>query len=74
VNGKPVPSTDNLFWAGYSRLVYLPSTIGPIGILRSGLPGGYQAVAASGCDRAAIAFGRFVEEDIGGFVPPPRSE
>jgi amidase len=71
VNDRPVPSTDNLFWAGYSGLVYLPSTVGPIGCLRSGLPVGYQAIAASGRDRTAIAFSRFVEREIAGFVPPP---
>jgi amidase len=74
VNGRPVPSTDNLFWAGYSCLVYLPSTVGPIGILGSGLPVGYQAIAASGRDRTAIAFSRFVEREIGGFTPPPGFE
>jgi Amidase len=36
VNGKPVPSTTNLFWAGYSSLVYLPSTVGPVGFTGSG--------------------------------------
>jgi amidase len=71
VNGKDVPATDNLFWAGYSGLVYLPSTVGPAGVLRSGLPVGYQAIAASGGDRTAIAFSRFIEREIAGFVPPP---
>ena len=71
VNGKHMPATDNLFWAGYSGLVYLPSTVGPAGVLRSGLPVGYQAIAASGGDRTATAFSRFVEREIAGFVPPP---
>jgi amidase len=71
VNGRSVASTDNLFWMGYPAVVYLPSTVGPAGILGSGLPAGYQAIAASGRDRTAIAFSRFVEREIGGFVPPP---
>jgi amidase len=71
VNGKSVPSTDNLFWQGYSGVVHLPSTVGPAGVLGSGLPVAYQAIAASGHDRTAIAFSRFVEREIGGFVPPP---
>jgi amidase len=71
INGRPVPSTDNLFWSSYAALAYLPSTVGPAGILGSGLPAGYQAIAASGRDRTAIAFSRFVEREIGGFVPPP---
>ena len=72
VDGKPIASTDQLFWAGYSSLVYLPSTVGPAGLTRSGLPAGYQAIAASGRDKTATAFSRFVEKEIAGFVPPPR--
>jgi amidase len=71
VNGKQVASTDQLFWAGYSSLVYLPSTVGPAGLTKSGLPVGYQAIAASGRDKTAIAFSRLAEEEIVGFVPPP---
>ena len=74
VNGRTVPWTNNLFWSGYPGLVYLPSTVGPAGVLESGLPVGYQAIAASGRDRTAIAFSRFVEEEIGGFAPPPGFE
>jgi amidase len=69
-----VPTTDQLFWAGYSGVVYLPSTVGPAGLTSSGLPVGYQAIAASGCDKTATAFSRLVEREIGGFVPPPDFE
>src|SRR5262249_36114753 len=69
VNGKSFPSTNHLFWVGYSSLVYLPSTVGPAGMIGSGLPVGYQAIAASGRDRTAIALSRFIEKDIIGFVP-----
>jgi amidase len=74
VNGKPQPTTTQLFWAGYSGVVYLPSTIGPAGLTKSGLPVGYQAIARHGHDKTAIAFSRFVEREIGGFVPPPGYE
>lgn len=70
INNASVPTTDQLFWAGYSGVVYLPSTVGPAGLTRSGLPVGYQAVAAHGRDKTAIAFSRFVENEIGGFIPP----
>jgi amidase len=70
VNGHRVPTTDQLFWAGYSGVVYLPSTVGPAGLTRSGLPVGYQAIAAHGRDKTAIAFSRLVEREIGGFIPP----
>ena len=71
VNNKRVPPTDQLFWAGYSGVVYLPSTVGPSGITPSGLPTGYQAVARQGHDKTSIAFARLVEEAFGGFTPPP---
>jgi amidase len=71
VNNKRAPPTDQLFWAGYSGLVYLPSTVGPAGITPSRLPTGYQAIAAQGRDKTSIAFARLVERDIGGFEPPP---
>lgn len=74
VNNKRVPTTDQLFWAGYSGVVYLPSTVGPAGLTKSGLPVGYQAIAASGRDKWATAFSRFVEREIGGFVAPPGYE
>jgi amidase len=70
VNNKPVSPTDQLFWAGYSGVVYLPSTVGPAGITPSGLPTGYQAVAALGRDKTSIAFARLVEKAFGGFEPP----
>ena len=71
VNGNPVASTDQLFWAGYASLVYLPATVGPAGLTKSGLPVGYQAIAASGRDKTATAFSRFVEKEIVSFIPPP---
>ena len=74
VDNRAVATTDQLFWAGYSGVVYLPSTVGPAGLTRSGLPVGYQAIAASGRDKTAIAFSRLVEREIGGFVPPPGYE
>ena len=74
VNGSRVPTTDQLFWAGYSGVVYLPSVVGPAGLTRSGLPVGYQAIAAGGRDKWATAFARLVEREIGGFTPPPGFE
>ncbi len=71
VNDKRVAATDQLFWAGYSGLVYLPSTVGPAGITPSGLPTGYQAIAAQGRDKTSIAFAKLVERNFGGFEPPP---
>ncbi len=74
VNNKQVPTTDQLFWAGYSGVLYLPSTVGPAGLTTAGLPVGYQAIAAGGRDKWATAFSRFVEREIVGFTPPPGYE
>jgi len=71
VNNKRVPPTDQLFWAGYSGVVLLPSTVGPAGIMPSGLPVGYQAIAAQGRDKTSLAFAKLVEKAFGGFTPPP---
>jgi len=37
-NGRREPTTDQLFWAGISGLVYLPASVAPVGLTRSGLP------------------------------------
>jgi amidase len=71
VNGKEASPTDQFFWAGYAGLVYLPSTVGPAGLTRSGLPVGYQAITAQGRDKTSIAFAKLVERAFGGFTPPP---
>ena len=70
VNGKPEPAVDQLFWAGYSGLCYLPSTVAPAGFTAAGLPVGLQIVAAHLADRTAIHFARLMRDTIGGFLPP----
>ncbi len=71
VNGAPVPTTDQLFWAGFSGLVYLPSTVAPIGLTAEGLPVGVQIVGPQYGDRLCILFARLIEREYQGFVPPP---
>ena len=71
VDGEPVPTTDQLFWAGFSGLVYLPSTVAPIGLTADGLPVGVQIVGPQYGDRLCIQFARLIERDYQGFVAPP---
>ncbi len=71
VNGRPESTMDQLFWAGISSLVYLPSTVVPAGLSRAGLPMGVQIIADHLQDLAAIDFARLLGQEIGGFVPPP---
>jgi amidase len=71
VNGKRVPTTDQLFWAGYSCVSYLPASVAPIGLTKSGLPVGVQIVGPQYRDRDCIEFARLLEREYFAFVPPP---
>jgi len=70
VNGKRVPTTDQLFWAGYSGLTFLPSTVAPAGFTPSGLPVGVQIIGAQYMDRQCIELARMLEREFQPFVPP----
>jgi amidase len=71
VNGKRVPTTDQLFWAGYSGCFYLPSTVAPMGLTAQGLPAGVQIITRQYGDMTSIRFAELLEKEFGGFVPPP---
>jgi amidase len=70
VNGKRVPTTDQLFWAGYSCVAFLPASVAPAGFTRSGLPVGVQIVGAQYQDRQCIQLARMLEAEFQPFVPP----
>ena len=72
VNGEPQSAVDQLFWAGMSGVVLLPSTVAPAGLTRSGLPCGVQIVGAAMHDLRTIDFARLLADEIGGFQAPPR--
>ena len=74
INGKDVPTTDQLFWAGYSGMVLLPATAAPCGFTPAGLPVGVQIVAPQYGDRTSIHFARLLEREFQAFVPPPGYE
>ncbi|MBL8791415.1 MAG: amidase [Rhizobiales bacterium] len=71
VNGKQVSTIDQRFWAGYSGNFYLPSTIAPIGLTPAGLPVGVQIIARAYNDLSALRVAEWIEEEFGGFAPPP---
>ncbi len=71
VNGEDQSTMDQLFWAGFSCGVYLPATVAPAGLTRSGLPCGLQIVAAHARDYESIAFAAFMERELGGYMTPP---
>lgn len=73
--GKILPGStkreEPLFWALWPGVAYLPSTIAPTGLTRSGLPCGIQIVAPHGQDALSIQFAALVEQVLGGFRPAP---
>jgi amidase len=70
VNGKEQPSTTQMFWAGYSGMAYLPSTVAPAGFSPERLPIGVQIVGPQYGDLCTLAAARFLEENLQGFTPP----
>jgi amidase len=71
VNGKPEDTNAQLFWAGISGVVLLPSTVTPLGLNKAGLPLGVQIIGDHLQDLTTIDAARLVVEQIGGFIPPP---
>lgn len=72
VNGKPVSVIDQMFWAGYPGVVYLPATVAPAGLGAStGLPLGVQIVGPFGGDRSTIRFAQLLAKEWHGYTPPP---
>lgn len=71
VNGKRVPTTDQLFWAGYSGGYYLPSTVAPMGLTAQKLPAGVQIITRQYGDYTSIRFAELLEKEYCGFMPPP---
>jgi amidase len=71
VNGKRMPVTDHLFWAGYTGVSFLPSSAAPCGFTPSRLPVGVQIVGPQYGDLTCLAFARLLEREFQPFVPPP---
>lgn len=71
VNGRPQPSTQSLFWAGYPGLVGLPATVFPLTQSPEGLPIGAQVIGPVFGDPVCLRFARFLEEHWRAFMPPP---
>jgi amidase len=71
VNGKPQPSTTQMFWAGYPGMAYLPSTVAPIGFAEGNLPVGVQIVGPQYGDLTTLAFAQLIEREYHAFVAPP---
>ena len=71
IDNSREPVTDQLFWAGLPGVVYLPATVAPAGLTRSGLPVGLQIIAGYLEDRTGLEFARLMERELGGYRVPP---
>jgi amidase len=70
VNGQPQPTTTQLFWAGLSGMVYLPSTVAPVAFTDERLPIGVQIIGPQYSDLQCIAAAKFLERELQPFVAP----
>ena len=61
---------DELFWAGLTGMVYLPSTVIPAGLGGDGLPIGVQIVGPYLEDWTPLQLACQIERLAGGFIPP----
>jgi len=71
VNNKKVPVVDQIFWAGYTGLTYLPASAAPIGQTAEGLPIGVQIIGPQYGDYDCIQFAKLLEKEYRSFEPPP---
>lgn len=71
INGHAQRLTNQMFWAGFSGVAYLPSSIAPLGLTAEGLPVGVQIIGQQYHDLTCIHFARLLEQHYQAFAPPP---
>jgi amidase len=71
IDGKDYVYPDQLAWPGIATLPGLPATAIPLGLSREGLPVGVQIVGPWLEDRTPLKLAELIEQEFGGFVPPP---
>lgn len=71
IDGKAVDYDDQVVWAAVATSMGFPATIAPIGRSADGLPIGVQIIGAYLNDLTTIAFAGHIEQEFGGFAPPP---
>jgi amidase len=70
VKGRPTSPADPTFWGAFTTVAYLPSTVAPAGLTKSGLPVGVQIVGPAYGDLMCIEVARQLERGFYGFVAP----
>jgi len=71
IDGEDFSYPDQLVWPGIATLPGLPSTAIPLGLNAQGLPLGVQIVGPYLEDRTPLKLAELIEQEFGGFVPPP---
>jgi amidase len=72
INGQKVPYLRMSAYPSLATLCGQPATAFPAGQTRSGLPIGLQAIGPYLEDRTTIRFAQLLEQEFGGFRPPPQ--
>jgi amidase len=71
VGDLELPHVTFISWCGLVGMSFLPSTVVPVGFTDDGRPVGIQVVADFLQDRTALAAAARIEQELGGFTPPP---
>lgn len=70
VKGRQTSPADPTFWGALATGAYLPATVAPAGLSRSGQPVGVQIMGPAYGDLTCIAVAERLEREFQGFVPP----
>ncbi|XP_076687205.1 fatty-acid amide hydrolase 2-B isoform X2 [Andrena cerasifolii] len=62
---------DYCLYAAFANLMQLPATHVPMRLNAKGLPIGFQVMAGAYQDRLCLAVAKELEQEFGGWVPPP---
>ena len=70
-DGRTIAYGSMLNWISLATACGLPATAYPAGHTASGLPVGVQIIGPRGGDSRVLSVAQAIEEELGGFVPPP---
>ena len=69
--GQKIPYTAMLEWISLATALGLPATAVPAGQTNTGLPVGVQIIGPRGGDSRTLSVAQAIDEQVGGFEPPP---